>query len=84
VPKWWWPVVRQRTPSGGSIRCLETFCRLITDEVDQGRLRRHHARPARGDGGEEYDDGEGELLRRIRAIDAKDALCVAYDMHANV
>ena len=30
-----------------------------------------------------FDDGEGELLRRIRAIDPKTPICVAYDMHAN-
>ena len=33
---------------------------------------------------ERFDDGEGELLRRIRAIDPDTPLCVAYDMHANV
>ena len=31
-----------------------------------------------------FDDGEGELLSRIRAIDPHTPLCVAYDMHANV
>ena len=31
-----------------------------------------------------FDDGEGELLRRIRAIDPHTPLCVAYDMHANI
>ena len=30
-----------------------------------------------------FDDGEGELLRRIRAIDPTTPICVAYDMHAN-
>ena len=33
---------------------------------------------------EQFDDGEGELLRRIRAIDPRTPLCAAYDMHANV
>jgi len=33
---------------------------------------------------ESFDDGEGELLRRIRAIDPKTPIAVAYDMHANL
>lgn len=31
-----------------------------------------------------HEDGEGELLRRIRAVDATTPIAVAYDMHANV
>ncbi|HML09355.1 MAG TPA: M81 family metallopeptidase [Stellaceae bacterium] len=33
---------------------------------------------------ERFEDGEGELLRRIRALDAKTPIAVAYDMHANL
>jgi microcystin degradation protein MlrC len=33
---------------------------------------------------ESLEDGEGELLRRIRAIDPKTPIAVAYDMHANL
>jgi microcystin degradation protein MlrC len=33
---------------------------------------------------ESYEDGEGELLRRIRALDPKTPIAVAYDMHANL
>jgi len=33
---------------------------------------------------ESFDDGEGELLRRIRAIDPKTPIAVSYDMHANL
>lgn len=33
---------------------------------------------------ESFEDGEGELLRRIRAIDGKTPVAVAYDMHANL
>jgi microcystin degradation protein MlrC len=33
---------------------------------------------------ETYEDGEGELLRRIRALDPKTPIAVAYDMHANL
>jgi microcystin degradation protein MlrC len=31
-----------------------------------------------------HEDGEGTLLSRIRAIDAKTPIAVSYDMHANV
>ncbi|MBI3373301.1 MAG: M81 family metallopeptidase [Betaproteobacteria bacterium] len=31
-----------------------------------------------------HEDGEGTLLARIRAIDAKTPIAVGYDMHANV
>src|SRR5437588_600858 len=33
---------------------------------------------------ESLEDGEGELLRRIRTIDPKTPVAVAYDMHANL
>jgi microcystin degradation protein MlrC len=33
---------------------------------------------------ESLEDGEGELLRRIRAIDPKTPIAVSYDMHANL
>jgi microcystin degradation protein MlrC len=33
---------------------------------------------------ESFEDGEGELLRRIRALDARTPIAVAYDMHANL
>jgi microcystin degradation protein MlrC len=33
---------------------------------------------------ESFEDGEGELLRRIRALDATTPIAVAYDMHANL
>jgi microcystin degradation protein MlrC len=33
---------------------------------------------------ESLEDGEGELLHRIRAIDPKTPIAVAYDMHANL
>ncbi|HWB50057.1 MAG TPA: M81 family metallopeptidase [Stellaceae bacterium] len=33
---------------------------------------------------ESFEDGEGELLRRIRAIDATTPIAVSYDMHANL
>jgi microcystin degradation protein MlrC len=73
-------------PPSGPVdsEAYETFCRMITDAVAQGGfdaiwLDLHGAMVT-----ERYDDGEGELLRRIRAIDPQTPLCVAYDMHANV
>ena len=33
---------------------------------------------------ESLEDGEGELLRRIRAIDPKTPIAVSLDMHANL
>src|SRR5882762_9120224 len=33
---------------------------------------------------ESVEDGEGELLRRIRALDPTTPIAVAYDMHANL
>lgn len=33
---------------------------------------------------EEFDDGESELLRRIRQIDAETPIAVSLDMHANI
>ncbi len=33
---------------------------------------------------ESFEDGEGELLRRIRALDPSTPIAVAYDMHANL
>ncbi len=72
-------------PSGRvDAEAYELFCKLITDEVTRGGwdgilLDLHGAMAA-----EMFDDGEGELLRRIRAIDRTTPICVAYDMHANV
>ncbi len=79
------PVCASAPPSGAVDRqAYETFCRLILDEVTKGRfdgiwLDLHGAMVA-----EHFDDGEGELLRRIREIDPVTPLCVAYDMHANI
>src|SRR5260370_38911553 len=33
---------------------------------------------------ETHEDGEGQLLKRIRRIDPKTPVAVAYDMHANL
>src|SRR5580704_5253379 len=79
------PVCASAPPSGPvDSDAYETFCHMITDAVAQGGfdalwLDLHGAMVA-----ERFDDGEGELLRRIRAIDPHTPLCVAYDMHANI
>ena len=48
------------------------------------RLRCDPARSARRDGHAAIDDGEGELLRRIRAIAPDTPLAVALDLHGNI
>jgi microcystin degradation protein MlrC len=79
------PLCASAPPSGPvDSEAYETFCRMITDAVAQGDfdalwLDLHGAMVT-----EHFDDGEGELLRRIRAIAPTTPLCVAYDMHANV
>lgn len=79
------PVAASAPPSGRvDAEAYELFCGLITDAVARGgfdgiMLDLHGAMAVEG-----FDDGEGELLRRIRAIDRATPLCVAYDMHANV
>jgi microcystin degradation protein MlrC len=79
------PVCASAPPSGRvDAEAYETICRLITEEVARGGfdailLDLHGAMAV-----ETFEDGEGELLRRIRAIDPKTPLAVAYDMHANM
>jgi microcystin degradation protein MlrC len=79
------PVCASAPPSGRvDAEAYETFCRLITDEVQKGGfdgilLDLHGAMAV-----ETFEDGEGELLGRIRAIDPATPIAVAYDMHANV
>ena len=78
------PVCASAPPSGPvDSDAYETCCRMITDAVAQGGfdalwLDLHGAMVT-----DRFDDGEGELLRRIRAIDPTTPMCVAYDMHAN-
>lgn len=62
----------------------EGFCDSICGAVAAGGhngilLDLHGAMVA-----EDFEDGEGELLRRIRTIDATTPIAVAYDMHANI
>jgi microcystin degradation protein MlrC len=79
------PVSASAPPSGPvDGEAYETIAKLITDAVGQGGfdaiwLDLHGAMVT-----DRFNDGEGELLRRIRAIDPRTPLCVAYDMHANL
>ena len=63
---------------------FEHIASVICDAVAQGgfdgiMLDLHGAMVT-----ESLEDGEGELLRRIRAIDPRTPIAVAYDMHANL
>ena len=62
----------------------EVMCEAILAAVKRGGwdgilLDLHGAMVTRS-----HEDGEGTLLKRIRAIDAKTPIAVGYDMHANV
>jgi len=78
-------IVAHAPPSGPVQReAYEGFCQAICDAVATGGydailLDLHGAMVAEG-----YEDGEGELLRRIRAIDPATPIGIAYDMHANL
>ncbi len=63
---------------------FERMSRTIVDTVARGGwdgilLDLHGAMVTQS-----FEDGEGELLRRIRAVDPDTPIGVAYDMHANV
>ena len=62
----------------------EAMCETILAAVRRGGwdgilLDLHGAMVTRS-----HEDGEGTLLKRIRAIDPKTPIAVGYDMHANV
>ncbi len=79
------PVAAHAPPSGKvDGAAYEAFCGAITDALKQGGwdailLDLHGAMVT-----DAYEDGEGELLRRIRAIDPATPMAVVYDMHANM
>ena len=72
------PVCASAPPSGKvDGDAYETCCRVITDAVAKGGfdalwLDLHGAMVT-----DRFDDGEGELLRRIRAVDANTPICIA-------
>jgi microcystin degradation protein MlrC len=63
---------------------FDLFCRLITDELkkqtfDAIMLDLHGAMVTF-----QYEDAEGELLRRVREVAPDTKLTVSLDMHANI
>jgi microcystin degradation protein MlrC len=79
------PIAASAPPSGPVARDAYEHCAsAITDAVAKGgfdglMLDLHGAMVA-----EPAEDGEGELLRRIRAIDKTTPIALALDMHANI
>lgn len=77
-------VTAEARPSGVvTSDAYERIVGLITDALKGGRydgilLDLHGAMVAEG-----FEDGEGELLRRLRDIDAQIPIGVTLDMHAN-
>ena len=78
------PIAAYAEPSGKvDDQAFESICDSICIAVRQGcdavLLDLHGAMVTQS-----FDDGEGELLRRIRAIDPQVPIAVALDFHANV
>jgi microcystin degradation protein MlrC len=79
------PVAAAAPPSGPvDDDAFDLFCRLITDElkqqpVDAIMLDLHGAMVTN-----QYEDAEGELLRRVRDVAPDTKLSVSLDMHANI
>ena len=71
APRSWCRSAPRTAERAGGQRRLRDFCRMITDAVAKGGfdgswLDLHGAMVTEG-----FEDGEGELLRRIRAIDPR-------------
>src|SRR5262245_21917331 len=60
-------------------RFAETICAAVRDGCDAILLDLHGAMVTQS-----IDDGEGELLRRVRAIAPQTPLAVALDLHGNI
>jgi microcystin degradation protein MlrC len=60
-------------------RIAEHICAAVAEGCDAVLLDLHGAMVTQS-----HDDGEGELLRRIRAVDAEVPIGVALDFHANM
>jgi microcystin degradation protein MlrC len=79
------PVAAGAPPSGPvDDEAFETFCALIADALRTGpfdaiMLDLHGAMVTN-----QYEDAEGELLRRVREIAPDTKLSVSLDMHANI
>ncbi len=78
------PVAGDSPPSGRvTAQAYDTMCSAILEEVARGcdalMLDLHGAMVA-----DSTDDGEGDLLERIRKLAPKLPVCVALDLHANL
>jgi microcystin degradation protein MlrC len=78
------PVAAAAWPSGPvDDKAFEHIADLICESVDRGcdavMLDLHGAMVT-----ESFDDGEGELVARLRKIDSRVPIAVALDMHANL
>jgi microcystin degradation protein MlrC len=78
------PIAAYAEPSGKvTDAAFDEMCKAICDDVAKGcdavLLDLHGAMVC-----ESYDDGEGELLRRIRAVSPKVPIAVALDFHTNL
>jgi len=81
------PISASANPSGIVTReAFEELCRLLLDgprrqgPIDGALLHLHGAMVV-----QDYEDGEGELLRRLREVIGKDKpVIVTLDLHANV
>lgn len=78
------PIAAYAEPSGKvDDQAFDALCKAICDDVAQGcdavLLDLHGAMVC-----ESIDDGEGELLRRIRAVSPKVPIGVALDFHTNL
>ncbi len=79
------PVAAAAPPSGPvDDDAFDLFCGLITDALrartfDAIMLDLHGAMVTR-----QFEDAEGELLRRVRAVAPNTKLSVSLDMHANI
>src|ERR1019366_5314187 len=79
------PVAAAAPPSGPvDDNAFDLFCGLITDTLRAGTfdaimLDLHGAMVTR-----QFEDAEGELLRRVRAVAPNTKLSVSLDMHANI
>jgi microcystin degradation protein MlrC len=77
------PVSASANPSGPvSVEAYDTICNAIVDAArgcDAVMLDLHGAMVA-----ENSNDGEGDLLERVRAVLPKAPIAVALDLHANV
>ena len=78
------PVAAEASPSGKVHRDIfervsDTLCEALAGGCDGVLLDLHGAMVAEG-----YDDGEGELLKRLRAVDANVPICINLDLHTNL